>query len=393
MKKNSLSAAVAPKATGNAFAGMSDVLGAGFGDIINSSDYEVAVLKLKDIYVEAQIREELEDEENSMAEMEASVMEHGVFQSVLVRPMENGPAPYKLVAGERRYIASERAGKTDIPALIKVMTDEEAATIQMQENVQRKNLTQIELAKRVQKDLDELGSTEAVLAKHKKGRAWLSQILSLLKLPEQAKRLVSEKISADLDVINSVKVIEKVNPAAAKELVDDLKKSKGKEDSRKKVNEVKAKVKPKAEKGDKATPVEPVDTTMDIFAAAKTDVEQPMPPTAVAAEQTDRPGPALAPWDILTNAYGLIYESDTNPKVFMEALAPEDRANVKDWLQSVFNAGRACKALSQAIMNGLRDHTFAEEGPAAFAMIAFLQGADIEVEVFNAVDILGQVKK
>jgi len=392
MKKNSLSArTAAPKIAGNAFAGMSDVLGAGFGDIINNSEYNVAVLKLTDIYVSPQIREEMEDEENTLDELQASVEEHGVFQSVLVRPMENGPAPFELVAGGRRYFVSERAQKIDIPALIKKMTDAEAATIQMQENIQRKNLTQFELAKRIQKDLDELGSTEAVLAKHNKGRAWLSQILSLLKLPEQAKRLVTEKISADLDVINSVKVIEKANPAAAKELVDDLKKSKGKEDSRKKVNEVKAKVKPKAVKGDKVMPAAAQDTTGDIFASAK--IETPIPLQPESPELSERPGPALAPWDILTNAYGLIYESGANPKMFMDSLAPEGRANVNDWLQSLFNAGRSCKALSQAIMKGLRDNTFAEEGPGAFAMIAFLQGADIEVEVFNAVDILGQVKK
>lgn len=392
MKKNSLSAkTTAPKAAGNAFAGMSDVLGAGFGDIINESEYNVAVLKLTDIYVSPQIREEMEDDENTLDELQASVEEHGVFQTVLVRPMENGPAPYQLVAGGRRYCVSERAKKIDIPALIKKMTDAEAATIQMQENIQRKNLTQFELAKSIQKDLDELGSTEAVLAKHKKGRAWLSQILSLLKLPEQAKRLVTERISADLDVINGVKVIEKANPVAAKALVDDLKQSKGKKDSRKQVAEVKATVKPKAGKGEKAKPETAADKTGDIFADAK--LSAPIPPQSEVPAQDERPGPALAPWDILTNAYNLIYESGASPKVFMETLAPEDRANVKDWLQSFFNAGRVCKALSQAIVKGLRDHTFAEEGPGAFAMIAFLQGADIEVETFNAVDILGQVKK
>lgn len=390
MKKNSLSSKTATKPAANAFAGMSDVLGAGFGDIVNSSEYNVAVLKLSDIYVSPQIREEMEDDENTMAEMTASVDEHGVFQSVLVRPMENAPAPYELVAGGRRYKASELANKVDIPALIKKMTDEEAATIQMQENIQRKNLTQIELAKRVQKDLDELQDTEAVLKKHKKGRSWLSQILSLLKLPEEAKRLVTEKISADLDVINGVKVIEKADPAAAKALVDELKQSKGKEDARKKVNEVKAKVKPKKEKGSDAAPPETAaQKTKDIFASAKIDLPPPKPPV----EEEQLPVPALAPYDILTKAYSLIYESGAKPKMFLDTLEPEDRQGVEGWLQSFFNAGKASKNLSQAVMQGLRDHSFANEGPGAFAMIAFLQGADIEVNGFKAVDILGQVSK
>lgn len=392
MKKNSLSAkTAAPKVTGNVYAGMETVLGAGFGDIVNESEYNLAVLKLTDITVKKQVRDVFEDEENTMAEMTASVAEHGVFQTILVRPTPNGPRPYELVAGERRYRGSEMAGKTDIPALIKEMTDEEAETIQVQENIQRMNLGQFALAKTVKADLEKLGSTEAVMAKHKKGRSWVSQIVALLTLPEQAKRLVTERITADLDVINGVKVIEKHDPAAAQELVDDLKQSKGKKDSRKQVIEVKAKVKPKAEKGGKAKPVTAADKTEDIFASAKIDA--PIPPQPEEPELDDRPGPALAPWDILTNAYSLIYESGANPKMFMETLAPEDRANAKDWLESMFKAGRACKTLSQSIMKGLRDHTFAEEGPGAFAMIAFLQGADIEVETFNAIDILGQVKK
>lgn len=390
MKKKSLSAAVTPKA--NAYAGMGDVLGAGFGDIINNSEYEVAVLKLSDIYIEGQIREEFEDADNTMEEMKDSVAEYGVFQSVLVRPMENGPAPYKLVAGERRYRASVLAGKTDIPALIKKMTDDEATTIQMQENIQRKNLTQYELAKRVQKDLDEMGSTELVKAKYKKGNAWLSQITALLKLPEQAKRLVSENISADLDAINSVKIIEKTDPAKAKALVDDLKESKGKENARKKIAEVKATVKPKAEKASAAKPAPAVDTTIDIFADAKTGTEQPAAAPVEQPESSVRPAPTETAWEILERAYSLITDSGSSPKMFWDLLDAARREDVSSWLRRYFDAGRDCKNVAQVVMKNLREKSFAQDSASAFNMIAFLQGVEAET-VFDPLAILTHVKR
>ena len=124
------------------------------------------------------------------------------------------------------------------------MTDEEAEDAQLAENIHRKNLTQIEEAMKIQRDLDRLGSVEAVLEKHHKSRPWLSKMLSLLNLPEQAKRLVIENVSADIEVINTVKTIEKLDPVKAKALVDDLKMTRGKENARDKVAAVKEEVKP-----------------------------------------------------------------------------------------------------------------------------------------------------
>lgn len=381
----------------NAFDELGDILGDDFNDMMKKG-CRLEILKLTDILVKAQIREQFEDEENTLDDMKASIKRHGVFQTVLVRPIP-GPIPYELVAGERRYLGSERAEEVTIPALIKELTDEEANDIQLAENIQRKNLTQIEQAKKIQADLDQLGSVDAVLEKHSKGRKWLSQILSLLTLPEQARRLISEQISADVDLINSVKVVEKQDPEAAKALVDDLKKTRGKEDARRKVAEVKAKVKPKAQKepkGGAATaknvkPTEPgTATVLDFAAAKKSDghKESDVSGNASAA----RPGPPLPPSSVLTNAYGLIFEHGSNPKVFLDTLSEEDRASVTEWLESFFHAGRKSTNLSKAIIQGLRNHTFATEGVGAFAMMAFLQGADAEDKNFNVVEVLGLVK-
>lgn len=408
MKKNQLAVAQAPKKAANAFAGMSDILGAGFGDMMNDSGVQLAVLNLSDIHVKPQIREQFEDESNTMDEMTASIGKHGVFQTVLVRPTPNGPTPYELVAGERRYIGSERAGKQDIPCLIKEMSDTEAADIQLQENIQRKNLTQIEEAKKVQADLDELGSVEAVLEKHSKGRAWLSKILSLLTLPEQAKRLISEKISADMEVIGMVKTIEKINPAVAKELVDNLKETRGKQDARKVAERAKDVVKPSKKQGDKTmskeqTHAAPGAATIVSFAEAKMNGEasgstakRPFPDRdddeiESGDDLTRRPDPELMPV-ILARAYGLIFESGSSPKMFLDTLSNQDRADVQSWLESFYDEGLNAENMALGLIQGLRNGTFATEGTGAFAMLAFVQGADAAISSFNVLNILSLVK-
>lgn len=381
----------------NAFAGMGDMLVAGFDATLMEDGAQRQMFKLADIEIDPQVREEFEDAENTLADLGDSLKE-GQIQPILLR--KGRVLPYRLVVGGRRCAAADLKGITELWGDYRPdMTDEEADRMQFAENVQRKNLTQIEEAKRIQRDLDQLGTVEAVLAKHKKSRAWLSKILSLLNLPGQTLRLVAENISADLEVINAVKVIEKVDAAKAGALVDDLKESRGKEDARKKVAQVKAQVKPKAEKGPKenaatardTTHEEPSPATTTNFADAKTsdDDETKAEEGAPVAPRRDTP---FDPTAILTNAFGLIFEHGSSPKVFMETLSAEDRADVTQWLETFFYAGRKCKNLSKAVIQGLRNGTFANDGVGAFAMMAFLQGADVEVETFNAIEVLGLVK-
>jgi ParB family chromosome partitioning protein len=381
----------------NAFAGMGDMLVAGFDATLMEDGAQRQMFKLADIEIDPQVREEFEDAENTLADLGDSLKE-GQIQPILLR--KGRVLPYRLVVGGRRCAAADLKGITELWGDYRPdMSDEEADRIQFAENVQRKNLTQIEVAKRIQRDLDQLGTVEAVLAKHKKSRAWLSKILSLLNLPGQTLRLVAENISADLEVINAVKVIEKVDAAKAGALVDDLKESRGKEDARKKVAQVKAQVKPKAEKAPKENAAtardtahaEPGPVTATNFADAKTSGEDETKAEegAPAAPRRDTP---FDPTAILTNAFGLIFEHGSSPKVFMETLSAEDRADVTQWLETFFYAGRNCKNLSKAVIQGLRNGTFANDGVGAFAMMAFLQGADVEVETFNAIEVLGLVK-
>ncbi len=240
----------------NAFAGASDFLGAGVDALFADTGAHYSLIPIDMIEVKAQIRETFEDDENTLEDLAASIKARGVLQPILLRPTEDG---YELIAGERRYRASKLAGLDQIPAYIREMTDDEAEDAQMAENIHRKNLTQIEEAKKIQRDLEKLGSIEAVLEKHQKRRPWLSKMMALLDLPEQSKRLVEENVSADVEVINLVKTVEKTDPKKAKALVDDLKTTRGKANARKTAQAVKDEVKPKKQ----ATPVDRDPKTTD----------------------------------------------------------------------------------------------------------------------------------
>lgn len=371
--------------------------------------YQMAVLKFSDVKVSEQVRKEMEDESSTLEEMGGSIVKHGYLQTMLVRPID-GPIPYELVAGERRIVSGSRAGETEGPFLIKEMTDAEKADIQFAENIHRKNLTQIEEAQKIQFDLDELGSVEAVLAKHNKGRAWLSKIQSLLSLPEQAKRVVSEQISADVEVIGMVRTVEKIDPAAAKVLVDELKATRGKVDARQLAEKAKDAVKPPKPKkeGAKATPKDPTHkepgtATVLSFAGAKQAGETltpaaawPFPGGGKAAQEQDgedaagRLGPALSP-ATLDRAYGLILDG-SSPQMFLDTLAKQERDDASAWLEAFYNAGRDAENVALGVIQGLRKDTFGTDGAGAFAMLAFLQGADAAVKHFNVLNVLGLAK-
>lgn len=355
--------------------------------------YQLAVVKFSDIKVSPQIREQMEDETSTLQEMGGSIKQHGILQTMLLRPIP-GLIPYELVAGGRRYASATLVGETEGPCLIKDMTDEEKDDIQLAENIQRKNLTQIEEAKKVQRDLDAAnGDVEAVMAKHHKGRAWVSKMLGLLKLSDQARRLLSENISADLEVIGKVKAIEKVDPEAAKNLVDDLAATRGKADARKKADAVKDRVKPKAEKPAPEDPVANGDTrTLTLpgvdavgnFADAKNE----------QALQVDAKPSATDARQILDRAYGLIFEDGAVPKTVVMSWEDSERAAVEAVLHKHYHDGSviADSMVPREIMQGLRDGKFGADGVGAFAMMAFLHGTLKGTQPFDLVQILALAK-
>ena len=368
VKKNTITTAKKPaaKAVSNAFAGAGAAMGAGIDALFAQDDLLEFPVSLDDIEIVDQVREEFESDDQGLAELGDSLAKFQI-QAILLRLMPAGhPKPYRLVAGERRVRAAKLKGLKTLRAKAKEMTDEEASDFQFAENVHRKNLTQIEEAKKIQHDLDALGSVDAVLAKHNKSRPWLSKMLSLLHLPEQAKRLVTEAISADTEVIATVRQVEKVSPAKAKELVDDLKKTRGKQDARAKAQAVRDEVKPKKEgkaapKGksgaDKGTTVaQPKDTrTIDILAEAGTAVDVS---------------------GLLVDIYQHLTRDNQRPEQVLAELKPEEVSACLAALQPAYSAARKAESSGKHVFAGLRAGRYSTEGAGALLLAACMCGLD-----------------
>lgn len=132
----------------------------------------------------------VEFDENGLKELADSIKENGVFQPILVRKSVQG---YELVAGERRLRASKLAEKTTIPALIVEFDDRQMMEISLLENIQRKDLTAIEVAKAYRQLMDKLNYTQDELAKRiGKSRTNVANMLRLLSLPEEVRTMVNE---------------------------------------------------------------------------------------------------------------------------------------------------------------------------------------------------------
>ncbi len=121
--------------------------------------------------------------ETALEELAESIRASGVVQPVVLRPVANGR--YQLVAGERRWHASKRAGKTTIPAVVRQISNEQAMEITIIENLQREDLNPMEQARAFERLSREFGLTqEQIASRTGKDRASIANFIRLLKLPE-----------------------------------------------------------------------------------------------------------------------------------------------------------------------------------------------------------------
>lgn len=128
-------------------------------------------------------------DEEALTELADSIRQHGVIQPLLVRPMENGT--YQLVAGERRWRASRMAGLTEVPVVIKDLSEIEAMELALIENLQRQDLNPIEEAVGFQQLMERYSMTqEQVASRVGKSRPAIANALRLLNLPEQVVAMV-----------------------------------------------------------------------------------------------------------------------------------------------------------------------------------------------------------
>ena len=132
-----------------------------------------------------------------LAELAASITEHGVLQPILVRPLDpesgDGAVKFEIIAGERRWRAAQRARLHQVPVIVRPMTDAQALEIALIENLQRADLDALEEALGLQRLADEFGHTqEALAARLGKSRSYVANTLRLLTLPAPVQELLRQ---------------------------------------------------------------------------------------------------------------------------------------------------------------------------------------------------------
>jgi len=121
----------------------------------------------------------------SLDELAASIRRAGVLQPLLARPHPQAPGHFQIIAGERRWRASQIAGLAELPVVVRPLGDSEAMAAALIENLQREDLNPVEEARGYKRLIDEFGLTHQALAEALgKSRAHLSNTLRLLGLPE-----------------------------------------------------------------------------------------------------------------------------------------------------------------------------------------------------------------
>lgn len=160
--------------------------------------------------------------EETLNELAESIKIHGVVEPIIVKKSIKG---YELVAGERRTKASRIAGLETIPAVVKDFTDQEMMDIAILENIQREDLSPLELAEGFKKYIETTGmSQEEVAKKFGKSRSYITNALGLLNLPTPVKEKINNKeISASharvLSKFDDENVINELADKVAKEKI------------------------------------------------------------------------------------------------------------------------------------------------------------------------------
>ncbi|MDH5648266.1 MAG: ParB/RepB/Spo0J family partition protein [Gammaproteobacteria bacterium] len=134
--------------------------------------------------------------EEALQELAVSIRAQGVVQPIVVRELPTGE--YEIIAGERRWRASQLAGLDSIPAVVRNIPDEAAIAVALIENIQRENLNPVEEASALQRLIDEFGMTHQLVADAVgRSRAAVSNLLRLLTLNEDVRKMVDH---GDLDM-------------------------------------------------------------------------------------------------------------------------------------------------------------------------------------------------
>lgn len=162
-----------------------------------------------------------EFDEQALEELASSIREIGIIQPVTLRQMEDGK--YQIIAGERRWRASQMAGLQSIPAYIRTVKDETVMEMALVENIQREDLNAIEIALAYEQLLQKSGMTqERVAAEVGKSRAAVANYLRLLKLPAQVQMALQKK---EIDMGHARALLSLDSPSLQLKLFKEIQKN------------------------------------------------------------------------------------------------------------------------------------------------------------------------
>src|SRR6478672_285556 len=162
-------------------------------------------------------------DEAALEELAASIRASGVVQPIVVRPISGGR--FQLIAGQRRWEASKRAGKSTVPALVREVSDQQAMEMTIVENLQRRDLATMEQARAFERLSREFGLTQEQMAQRTGiDRTTVSNYIRLLKLPIEVQALVEQdKVSfGHAKVLLSVNSPETIIKIATKLVEEEL---------------------------------------------------------------------------------------------------------------------------------------------------------------------------
>ena len=154
----------------------------------------------------------------ALQELAKSIQEIGIVQPITLRQMENGK--YQIIAGERRWRASQIAGLTQIPAYIRTIKDENVMEMALVENIQREDLNAIEIALAYEHLMESSGMTqEKVSERVGKSRAAVANYVRLLKLPAQVQMALQNK---EIDMGHARALLSLDSPSLQIKLFKDI---------------------------------------------------------------------------------------------------------------------------------------------------------------------------
>ena len=174
-------------------------LGRGLSSLLGDSSKKIETNKVS---INDLIRNKFQPRKNfnkeSLDELKNSIKEQGVIQPIVVRPSKSPEGKYEIIAGERRWLASQNAGLHDVPVVVLDVDDVKSLEFAIVENVQRQDLNPIEEARGYQSLIDEFNYNQDKLSKFiGKSRSYIANSLRLLSLPNEILLMVEEgKLSA-----------------------------------------------------------------------------------------------------------------------------------------------------------------------------------------------------